>query len=150
MGEIIANVQTSEIENFKQAQIIIRNTELDVPYNSKTDNFELLSKILIHDSNRNKLILEDVKKELNQGKKAVIITERKEHIDVLYLFLKQFYEVIALSGEDSDASRKSKWKTLHDGNFQVVITTGQYFGEGTDLANINCLFWFIHFPLKGN
>ncbi len=149
LGEIIANVQTSEIENFKQAQIIIRNTELDVPYNSKTDNFELLSKILIHDSNRNQLILEDVKKELNQGKKAVIITERKEHIDVLYLFLKQFYEVIALSGEDSDASRKSKWKTLNGGNFQVLITTGQYFGEGTDLAHINCLFLVYPFSFEG-
>jgi superfamily II DNA or RNA helicase len=149
LGEIIANVQTSEIENFKQAQIIIRNTELDVPYNSKTDNFELLSKILIHDSNRNQLILEDVKKELNQGKKAVIITERKEHIDVLYLFLKQFYEVIALSGEDSDTSKKTKWKTLNEGNFQVLITTGQYFGEGTDLAHINCLFLVYPFSFEG-
>lgn len=149
LGEIIANVQTSEIENFKQAQIIIRNTELDVPYNSKTDNFELLSKILIHDSNRNQLILEDVKKELNQGKKVVIITERKEHIDVLYLFLKQFYEVIALSGEDSDTSKKTKWKTLNEGNFQVLITTGQYFGEGTDLAHINCLFLVYPFSFEG-
>src|SRR5690606_23739296 len=69
LGEIIANIQTNEIENFKQAQIIIRNTELDVPYNSKTDNFEILSKILIHDTNRNSLILEDVKAELNKGKK---------------------------------------------------------------------------------
>jgi superfamily II DNA or RNA helicase len=149
LGEIIANVQTSEIENFKQAQIIIRNTELDVPYNSKTDNFELLSKILIHDSNRNQLILEDVKKELNQGKKAVIITERKEHIEVLYLFLKQFYDVIALSGEDSDTSKKTKWKTLNEGNFQVLITTGQYFGEGTDLAHINCLFLVYPFSFEG-
>jgi len=149
LGEIIANIQPTEIENFKQAKIIIRNTELDVPYNSKTDSFEAFSKILVHDTARNKLILEDVKTELNQGKKAVIITERKEHIDTLYLFLKQSYEVIALSGEDSETSKKAKWKILQEGNFQVLITTGQYFGEGTDLQNINCLFLVYPFSFEG-
>lgn len=149
LGEIIANIQTTEIENFKQAKIIVRKTELDVPYDSKTDNFESLSKILVHDTARNKLILEDVKTELNQGRKAVIITERKEHIDTLYLFLKQSYEVIALSGEDSEASKKAKWKILQEGNFQVLITTGQYFGEGIDLQNINCLFLVYPFSFEG-
>ena len=149
LGEIISNIQTTEIENYKQAKIIIRNTELDVPYNSKTDNFEALSKILVHDTSRNKLILEDVKSELNQGKKAIIITERKEHIDTLYLFLKQSYEVIALSGDDSETSKKIKWKILQEGNFQVLITTGQYFGEGTDLQNINCLFLIYPFSFEG-
>lgn len=149
LGEIIANIQTTEIENYKQAKIIIRKTELDVPYNSKTDNFESLSKILVHDTARNKLILEDVKTEMNQGRKAVIITERKEHIDTLYLCLKQSYEVIALSGEDSETSKKAKWKMLQEGNFQVLITTGQYFGEGTDLQNINCLFLVYPFSFEG-
>lgn len=149
LGEIISNIQPTEIENYKQAQIIIRNTELDVPYNSKTDNFEVLSKILVHDTARNKVILEDVKTELNQGKKAVIITERKEHIDTLYLFLKQSYETITLSGEDSETSKKAKWKILQEGNFQVLITTGQYFGEGTDLQNISCLFLIYPFSFEG-
>jgi superfamily II DNA or RNA helicase len=149
LGEIIANIQPTEIENYKHAKIIIRNTELDVPYNSKTDNFEALSKILVHDTARNKLILEDVKTELNQGKKAVIITERKEHIDTLYLFLKKSYEVITLCGEDSETSKKAKWKILQEGNFQVLITTGQYFGEGTDLQNISCLFLVYPFSFEG-
>ena len=149
LGEIIANIQPAEIENHKQAKIIIRNTELNVPYNSKTDNFESLSKILIHDTARNKLILEDVKTELNQGKKAIIITERKDHIDSLYLFLKQSYETITLSGDDSETSKKTKWKILKEGNFQVLITTGQYFGEGTDLQNINCLFLVYPFSFEG-
>jgi superfamily II DNA or RNA helicase len=149
LGEIIANIQPTEIENYKQAKIIIRNTELDVPYNSKTDSFEALSKILVHDTSRNKLILEDVKKELNQGKKAVIITERKEHIDTLYLFLKQSYEAITLCGDESETSKKAKWKTLQEGNYQVLITTGQYFGEGTDLHYISCLFLVYPFSFEG-
>ena len=45
-------------------------------------------------------------------KKVVIITERKEHIDSLNQYLKQSYEVITLSGEDSESAKNSKWKLL--------------------------------------
>lgn len=149
LGEVVAEIKSSEISNSKQAKIIIRNTELNVPYNSKTDKFETLSKILVHDSVRNKLILEDVKAEINKGNKIVIITERKEHIDSLYQYLKQSYEAITLSGEDSETNKNSKWKILNAGNFQALITTGQFFGEGTDLQNVNCLFLVYPFSFEG-
>lgn len=149
LGEIISEISSNEIENFKHAQIIVRNTNLDVPFNSKTDNFETLSKILVHDSERNKLIINDIENELSKGKRIAIITERKEHIDSLYLFLKQSYEVITLSGDNSESNRKSKWQTLQQGNFQILITTGQYFGEGSDLSNISSLFLVYPFSFKG-
>ena len=149
LGEVVAEIKSNEISNLRQAKIIIRNTELDVPYNSKTDKFETLSKILVHDSSRNKLILEDVKAEINNGKKVVIITERREHIDSLYQYLKQSYEAITLSGEDSEINKNSKWKILKDGNYQALITTGQFFGEGTDLQNANCLFLVYPFSFEG-
>lgn len=149
LGEIISEIASNEIENFKHAQIIVRNTNLEVPFNSKTDHFETLSKILIHDSERNKLILNDLKNEISKGKKAAIITERKEHMVALFLFLKQSYEVVTLSGDDSATNAKSKWLTLQRGDFQVLITTGQYFGEGADLPNINSLFLAYPFAFKG-
>ena len=149
LGEVVAEIKSSEISNSQQAKIIIRNTELDVPFNSKTDKFETLSKILVHDSVRNKLILEDVKAEINKGKKIVIITERKEHIDSLYQYLKQSYEAITLSGDDSEINKNSKWKILKAGNYQALITTGQFFGEGTDLQNANCLFLVYPFSFEG-
>ena len=149
LGEVISEIKSSEIGRSKQAKIIFRNTELDIPFNSKTDQFETLSKILIHDSARNKLILQDVNIELKEGKRVVIITERKEHIDSLYQYLKQSYETITLSGEDSESNRVSKWKILKGGNYQVLITTGQFFGEGTDLQNANCLFLVYPFSFEG-
>ncbi|WP_374540325.1 DEAD/DEAH box helicase family protein [Flavobacterium sp.] len=149
LGEIISEVGSTEIENFKHAQIIVKNTNLDIPFNSKTESFETLSKILIHDSERNKLILNDIKIELSKGKRIAIITERKDHIDTLCLFLKQSYEVVTLSGDDSESNKKSKWQTLQQGNFQILITTGQYFGEGSDLSTINSLFLVYPFSFKG-
>jgi len=149
LGEIIADIKPQEIEQYRRARVIVKETTLDVPFNPKTDPFETLSKVLVHDSTRNKLILGDITAELNKGRKAVIITERKEHIDSLYQFLKQSFEVVTLSGDDSESNRKTKWQILNNGNYQTLITTGQFFGEGTDLHNASCLFLVYPFSFKG-
>ena len=53
--------------------------------------------ILVHDSERNNLILKDIESDLSNGKRIPVITERKEHINTLYLILKQSYEVTTLT-----------------------------------------------------
>jgi superfamily II DNA or RNA helicase len=149
LGEIIAEISAQQTGRHKQPSVVVRNTDLDVPFNSKTDRFETLSKILVHDSGRNKLILQDITNELSNGKKIVILTERKEHIDSLYQYLKQSYEVITLSGDDTESNRAAKWELLDSGSYQALITTGQFFGEGTDLQNANCLFLVYPFSFEG-
>ena len=149
LGEIIAEIKPLLTETTGGAKIIIRDTALSIPYNSKTDKFETLSKILVHDSARNMLILDDVFTELSKGKKIVIVTERKDHIETLNQYLKQKYETVTLSGEDSESNKTAKWKMLNEGNFQALITTGQYFGEGSDIQNIECLFLVYPFSFEG-
>ncbi len=149
LGDIISEVKPQDIDTAPGAKIIVRNTELSIPFNAKTDKFETVSKVLVHDSTRNKLILDDIVAELDKGKKAVIVTERKEHIDTLHQYLKQKYEAITLSGDDSNSNKAMKWKILKEGNFQVLITTGQYFGEGSDLQKIECLFLVYPFSFEG-
>jgi superfamily II DNA or RNA helicase len=149
LGEIISELKVQDAGARQAAKIVVRETELDVPFNAKTDRFETLSKVIVHDSSRNRLILGDVKNELDRGRRAVIITERKEHIEALYQYLKQSYEAITLSGEDPESARAAKWKALREGNFQVLITTGQFFGEGTDLGNVTCLFLVYPFSFEG-
>ena len=122
LGSVIAEIKEQEIEEYRSARIVIRETGFEVPFNSKTDQFETLSKMLVHDTSRNKLIIKDVRTELDKGRKAVILTERKEHIDTLYQYLKQSHEIICLSGDDPESARKSKWKLLHEGRYQGLIT----------------------------
>jgi superfamily II DNA or RNA helicase len=149
LGEIIAEIKPQLTESSGGAKIIIRDTALSIPFNSKTDKFETLSKILVHDSARNNLILDDVIAELSKGKKIVIVTERKDQIETLNQYLKHKYETVTLSGEDSESNKSAKWKMLNDGNFQALITTGQYFGEGSDIQNIECLFLVYPFSFEG-
>jgi len=149
LGEVISEMKSSDKGASEQPEIIIRNTILNVEFNAKTDRFETLSNILIHDSERNKLILKDIISRLSTGKRAVVLTERKEHIETLNQYLKQSFETVTLSGDDSETSRNAKWQILKAGNYQVLITTGQFFGEGSDLHNAQCLFLVYPFSFEG-
>lgn len=151
IGEVIQEVKFPLENNSsaKKVSVIIRETDLLVPFDYKTDKTEMLSRILIHDSERNRLILDDIKAEANTGKKILVLTERKAHIEVLYQYLKNKYEVITISGEDSESVRKLKLKQIKEGNFQILISTGQFLGEGTDLDNLECLILAYPFAFEG-
>lgn len=85
----------------------------------------------------------------DQKKAVLLLTERKAHIEVLHLYLKDRLETITLSGDDSKASRQSKIKQIQAGHFQIVLSTGQFFGEGIDIDQFECLFLVYPFAFKG-
>lgn len=153
LGDVIATVdQNYQNEIFKQnvlTTINICQTQLSVPFDYQIDQFETISKILIFDTTRNSLICQSVLKEILKGRKILILTERKEHVEVLKLYLKNHAEIITLTGDDSEAKRKVKIAQITTGNFQVLITTGQMFGEGMDFKEFNSLFLVYPFSFEG-
>jgi hypothetical protein len=151
LGDEIVKIdpdQQKDISN-NTTTINIRGTNLSIPFDYKTDVFEVMSKIIIYDSARNLLICQDILKEILNGRKILVLTERREHVEVLYLYLKIHAEIISLTGEDSQAKRKLKIEQIKSGNFQILITTGQLFGEGMDFAAFNCLFLTYPFSFEG-
>ncbi len=82
-------------------------------------------------------------------RQRVQISERKAHLEVLNLYLKNDYETIVISGEDSISGRKSKIEQIELGHFQIVLSTGQFMGEGIDIKNLNCLFIVYPFSFEG-
>ncbi len=150
IGDVIHEIKLSDQANkINKFSVIIRESELVVPFDYKTDKPETLNQILIHDAERNRMIIEDIKLEANTGKKVLVLTERKAHIEVLYQYLKGKYEVIAISGDDSVASKKEKFRQINEGDFQVLIATGQLLGEGADFNNLECLILAYPFAFEG-
>jgi len=149
IGQIISEIKPKNIEHFQVPKIIIRKTNFEVPYNNKTDDFEVVSRMLINDSNRNKHICDDIVKELMVRKKVIVITERVLHIEALTQILKSKHEIISISGNDTEKDKKHKWKIIQKGDFEILLTTGQFFGEGIDISNINTLFLVYPFSFKG-
>lgn len=153
IGDIIATVVPNfgkeEIPVNTQIEIHIKETDLSVPFNYQTDEFEIVSKILIFDNTRNKQITEDIILEAKKGLKILVLTERKEHVEILYQYLKGQMEIITLTGEDSASKRVVKMDQLKAGHFQILIATGQLLGEGMDFGTINCLFLVYPFSFEG-
>ena len=105
--------------------------------------------MLIFDTTRNQQIVNDLLHEMHQQKKILVLTERREHIQVLQLYVKKHGEIVTLSGEDSQSARERKIHQIQSGEFQVLITTGQLLGEGRDIANLDCLFLVYPFSFEG-
>jgi superfamily II DNA or RNA helicase len=122
---------------------------LNIPFDRKIDTFEVLSKVLVYDSARNTLITQDILQKITSGKKILVLTERKEHVEVLNLYLKSHCEVMTLTGDDSASKRNLKIEQLKLGHFQVLIATGQLLGEGLDLPILDCLFLVYPFSFEG-
>jgi len=130
-------------------EIHIRETRLFVPFDYRTDKYETISRVLVHDTGRNSLIVEDIGKNAGRFRTILVLTERKAHVDILNLYLKDKFETITIHGEDSERSRKSKIEQIRAGHYKIVISTGQYFGEGMDIDSLECLVIAYPFAFKG-
>ncbi|HUC88317.1 MAG TPA: DEAD/DEAH box helicase family protein [Candidatus Binatia bacterium] len=132
IGDIIANmsdyVSDDTYEKSAHFETVIRETDLAIPFNWKTDQFDLIAKIISYDTTRNNLVANDILDQIKLGRKTLVLSERKEHLKVLELFLKAKCETLIFTGDDSVASRTSKMKQITDGHFQVLLATGQIFG----------------------
>jgi len=70
--------QQRQIQQSKsKAEINIRETALYAPFDYKIDKYETISRILIHDTQRNSLIIEDIEKNADRFKTILVLTERK-------------------------------------------------------------------------
>jgi len=145
----LGNKLKTKTSEKSKLDVIIRETDLTVPFKVKTDNFKILSKILIFDSARNIQIVGDIKSETEKGLKCLVLTERREHVEVLSYYLKREYEIITLTGDLTDKQRREKIKQIESGNFQLLLATGQLIGEGTDFPNLDCLFLVYPFAFSG-
>lgn len=151
IGNILSEITADFLDDEKPStvRINIRETGLQAPFDYRIDDYETLSRILVHDTARNQLIVDDLTQVIDQKKTVLLLTERKSHIEVLNLYLKDRFETITLSGDDSRGSQQSKMKQIQAGHFQIVLSTGQFFGEGVDVDRFDCLFLVYPFAFKG-
>lgn len=133
----------------KAPEIVIRETGLEIPFKWKTDRFQLLSKIVSFDTARNRLIADDILGQVSKGERVLVLSERKEHLEILRLCLKGQCEAIMITGEDTSAQRFNKLKRIKKAAYQVILSTGQFFSEGMDVNNISVLVLAFPFSFEG-
>jgi superfamily II DNA or RNA helicase len=107
---------------------------------------------LAQDEKRNNLIFDDVLKCLDAGRRPVILTERRDHLELLRArFAKFTRNLVVLAGGMTTTERRAAEDGLKlpDTEERLVLATGRYLGEGFDEASLDTLFLTMPISWKG-
>lgn len=104
---------------------------------------------LMNDDKRNALIISDILSVVAQQRHPIILTERREHAELLgELLLENGISFVFLRGAMSAKERALSMAALDD--TQVIVATGKYIGEGFDLPKLDTLFLVLPISWKGS
>jgi superfamily II DNA or RNA helicase len=151
------------VDDRKQAEqrpfghrVILRRTGFELP-KALAERMNLpiheLYKALIMDEARNDMICEDVLGAIAEGRSPVLLTERRDHLDLLAARLGPFVRnLIVLKGgmgarEQSAASEELA--RIPDQEERLILATGKYLGEGFDDARLDTLFLTLPVSWRG-
>jgi superfamily II DNA or RNA helicase len=103
----------------------------------------------MNDDKRNAFIISDILSVVAQQRHPIILTERRDHAELLgELLLKNGINFVLLRGSMSAKERELSMAALDD--TQVVVATGKYIGEGFDLPKLDTLFLVLPISWKGS
>lgn len=101
-------------------------------------------KELTLDQNRNALIISDVMNAYREGRFSVVITERREHLEILRQELSEAKQLAVLYGSMKNKERAKEIAKLKSFSKEqggaVLLATGKLIGEGFDEAKLDTLF----------
>ena len=137
------------IPRFSSFHYVPELTESD----SKNPSINQYYEKLISNSVRNELIIEDVKNAVKAGRTPLILSERIEHLNLLYERLSDSAQnVIFITGRGTQKQKNEileKLRTVPSDESLIILATGKYAGEGFDYPRIDTLMLAMPFSWKG-
>ena len=138
-------------------RLIVRQTQTTMDVQSDVaegrPTIHDLYRALIHDPQRNVAIRDDVVDCAREGRSPVVLTERREHLDILAeLLLPCIPNVIVLKGGMGVKERRRQLSALVDVSRdgpRVLLATGRYLGEGFDDPRLDTLFLTLPISWRG-
>lgn len=129
-----------------QHSVIVRPTGFRPVLEADSDQriqFQNLYRELIADAERNALIREDVLQSVREGRSPLVLTERRDHLDILAASLEPDVEqvVVLQGGKDAREARAvaDRLAQIEPGQQRVLLATGRYIGEGFDDPRLDTL-----------
>jgi superfamily II DNA or RNA helicase len=132
--------------------VIPRETSVNLEEN---ENYKLhtIYDRLLRDESRNELILEDIRKVHAEGRSALVLSERKEHLETLRKSLSQEgLPVYALHGTLKKKQTRETIESIKntpEGIPLIILATGRFIGEGFDEPRLDTLFLTLPISWKG-
>lgn len=132
--------------------IIPRITNFSYAWSDESNIYDVWPQ-LINDKKRNEMIVKDILDAVAEGRFPIVLTERREHIEILEELLQGSIEYLAvLHGGLRTKRRKEVLSGLNEcGNDtrKMLLATGAYIGEGFDDPRLDTLFITMPVSFKG-
>ena len=130
-GEIVYTVDSmaqQDTQSFRRV-LIPRFSSYRPVDNLDGNSYVQVCEALSTDECRNKMIIDDVKEALSEGRSPIILTARTSHVDLLAVACRELCpNVIRLVGNDSARSKRETMEQLReipDSAPLVVVATGK-------------------------
>lgn len=115
--------------------------------------FHDLYAALILDDRRNQMICGDIESALREGRKPMVLTERREHLDILAgLLTSRVQHLVVLQGGMGKRHLREalvRLASIPENEDRVLLATGKYLGEGFDDARLDTLFLTLPVSWRG-
>jgi hypothetical protein len=102
---------------------------------------------------RNSMIVSDVLQAVSEGRSSLVLTERKNHVEMLEKELREKVpHIIALTGGQPSKERKrllEEITAVPETEPLVIVATGKYVGEGFDAPRLDTLFLAMPISWQG-
>lgn len=134
-------------------RLIVRETDFELPVPSTGIPIQELYGLLVNDMARNEQIFNDVLLAMEEGQSPILLTERKDHLELFHEKLKKFVRhiVVLRGGRTAKARREiqEQLQSIPANEERLLLATGRYIGEGFDDARLDTLFLALPISWKG-
>jgi superfamily II DNA or RNA helicase len=134
-------------------RLIVRETAFRLHQDRANATIQDIYRELVPDEERNRLILNDVAAALREGRSAIVLTERRDHLDFLdrELVREAPNRVVLRGGMTAKARREAMERLSAFGECEprLVLATGRFIGEGFDHALLDTLFLALPVSWRG-
>ena len=121
---------------------------------AETKTYTQIVETISTDDVRNRLIVEDVRKAIEEGRTPIILTNLTSHVRLLAEMLSPCANhVITLVGADSAKEKRhtmEQLQTIPVSESMAIVATGKYIGEGFDYPRLDTLFLVSPISWKGS
>jgi superfamily II DNA or RNA helicase len=137
-------------------KVIVRKTGLKPPdtlLDKTNPSIHELYSTLINDESRNNMIVKDVLKAIQAKRSPLLLTERKEHLELLADRLSPLVKnLLVLKGGMGQKQRRliaEQISRIPEEEERIILATGRYLGEGFDDARLDTLFLALPVSWRG-
>ncbi len=148
------DIKSQAARHHFEHQVRLRETSFRLRPEMDTDRLAIptIYAALGQDEDRNALIFDDVLQALDAGRSPVVLTERRDHLELLQARFKGFVRnLVVLRGGMAASERRNTEAAMRvaEGEERLILATGRYLGEGFDDSRLDTLFLTMPISWKG-